>query len=735
MAFALLQHKKYLRENEENNEISSGESAFDEKLSAANLKIVSHSNKAELYTGVESDIKDLGQNATFGDVMKLLRRGPMQSTGTSEQKRQNATDVLQGIRTLKSMVDRADADVGPVANLLKHLIIGRQPSDSTNDNHNNINTNANTSGLLPQVMGASNDTNNRPQNGFADRVLSKRINNGGSSKTRKKPDDGAVAIPDGASIRSKGCKEVWTAKKRPPPTEEEEEEEEEAREGNENKKKNAAQCVGTKTINPDLRTSINCMAVQQTKDRAHCIIGLGCGDVRVIDLGPTRTLPDPEKEETMDSLARRATPLLLEGHEGYVSSALGVGQLCFTGSLDASIRGWKYATSEEVVKSNGHRSAVHDLCYSASNRCIYSASSDGTVRKWALAAGKSTVLCEHFDSACFSITINEKRGQLYVGLDSGNIGVVDAGSGAVISDYNGHHSMVSSLDFSSTSDLLVTGSSDGTCRIYFAGTSIVHYVHHECPIYVAVLLRNGSHVVSGGSDGAMHCWSSSTGECKTVYTHYAQETIFTLACHAGTMLVGGRDGTLRCWEATETCEFCKIRCDNGGANGNGCDWEKVKCTNECGCICYRIELSKHLLHCVKRRLRCTNPGCRDVMMYQELEKHQAETCPCTRVRCPHSKIDGGWGCKIQLRRRNLAAHLLECIDPSTVPSTVGTEVTNKQKATPPPSPGSGRRKKSDLKAIGGPTGSGVRVKIPLRNSKAGRKLAREIKRKDQNSDV
>jgi hypothetical protein len=41
MAFALLQHKKYLRENEENNEISSGESAFDEKLSAANLKIVS----------------------------------------------------------------------------------------------------------------------------------------------------------------------------------------------------------------------------------------------------------------------------------------------------------------------------------------------------------------------------------------------------------------------------------------------------------------------------------------------------------------------------------------------------------------------------------------------------------------------------------------------------------------------------------------------------------------------
>jgi len=659
------------------------------KLEKINKNYKEKKPPAAMYDGVRKDIKNLGQEATFGDVLSLLRRGP------SLSKTSNATEVLQGIRSLKAMADRENIDAGPVANLLKQLMMGGSVGNGSGT----------VLPVLPVTGGRTDEQDQTPENGLAHCVQLKHQR--GSLK--RKVNDGSFGVPDGADIRSKGCTKLWIAKRQETQDKEEQ-----------NDKK------GTKRMNT--RTSINCMAVQYSKSRSHAIIGTGCGDVQVIDLGTGRTVPNLEKMETKEMLTARAEPLTLQGHEGYVSSALGVGQLCFTASLDASIRGWKYDSMEEVVKSNGHQSAVHDLCYSFSKRIIYSASGDGTVRMWDLAKGKSNILCEHFESACYSIAINEKRGgQLYVGLDSGSIGVIDAGSGAVISDLKGHDSMVSSLSFSSNAGLLVSGSSDSTCRIFFAGSSIVEYQHHECPIYAVTFVQNGSAVLSGGTDGAIHRWSSSTGVCQTVYRHFDQDTIFALACHNGNLLVGGRDGTLRCWAPTVPCEFCPTRCgtkNNGGSTGlhsNGCDFELIQCTNNCDMVCYRHELSMHLIHCPKRRLRCTNPGCRDVMMYEELEKHQSESCPCSRVQCPNSIANGGWGCTMSLRRRNLPSHLLECFDPLLLVK----QKTGVSPALPSStkSPGmKGRKAKLELPTM---KSKGVRVKIPLRTSAAGRKLHRE----------
>jgi hypothetical protein len=120
------------------------------------------------------------------------------------------------------------------------------------------------------------------------------------------------------------------------------------------------------------------------------------------------------------------------------------------------------------------------------------------------------------------------------------------------------------------------------------------------------------------------------------------------------------------------------------------------------------------------------------MMFKDLEKHQTTKCPCARVKCPNSKANGGWGCTLQLRRRNLAAHLLECVDPSIAKEEVKVdESVLKKQQSPPSSPGmTGRRAKQDLPVLNtGPSGSGLRVRIPLRSSKAGRKLMRKSSKK------
>ena len=102
------------------------------------------------------------------------------------------------------------------------------------------------------------------------------------------------------------------------------------------------------------------------------------------------------------------------------------------------------------------------------------------------------------------------------------------------------------------------------------------------------------------------------------------------------------------------------------------------------------------------------------------------------MKCPNSKANGGWGCTLQLRRRNLAAHLLKCVDPSIAKEEVKVdESVLKKQQSPPSSPGmTGRRAKQDLPVLNtGPSGSGLRVRIPLRSSKAGRKLMRKSSKK------
>ena len=636
-------------------------------------------------------------------------------------------------------------------------------------------------------------------NGHANAAAAFRLRQVAAGKKPSSSDNGSFGVPQGADIRTKGSTEHWTARKRTRDewTEEEKKADEEKQE---RKEKEAAAALaqnsggGTKgildliqvvddkidgklnkreTAVADLSTSVNVCVVQSTRHRSHVFVGLGCGDVRVIDLGPNTTLPSDLPEES----ATLAPPLLLAGHKGYVGALVAVGQLCFSGSFDGSIRGWKYSAEKVVVQSTAHRAPVHGLCYSASNRKVYSCSSDGTVRVWDLAAGKSQSLSEHFSCPCFSITLSEKRNALFVGLEDGSIAVVDARSGAVIRDLKGHSGMVSALHFSPKANVLASASVDGTCRVWFAGQCIVEYTEHECPLYAIALLQGGTYAVSGGSDGTIHRWNCSTGKTTTVYRSGIADTIFSLVPHRGRLLSSGRDGVVRFWKASSPCEFCEERCDcamvgygaaSAGRSGGGssssssnsssssrtgggdyanisgaCMYQIVSCPNAgCSLKCARCDLQRHAGDCAYREMRCPNPGCKETMPHAEIKAHNDRDCPYAKVKCPNAAVNGGWGCVAALRRRHLAEHMLLCHPP---------EEEQEVAEAPPPSPrssaaggamaaikqqkGSGKKRTKILarkkkKGIGS-TGQGNRTKIALRNSRSYKEQLRRKRREEE----
>jgi hypothetical protein len=163
------------------------------KLEKINKNYKEKKPPAAMYDGVRKDIKNLGQEATFGDVLSLLRRGP------SLSKTSNATEVLQGIRSLKAMADRENIDAGPVANLLKQLMMGGSVGNGSGT----------VLPVLPVTGGRTDEQDQTPENGLAHCVQLKHQR--GSLK--RKVNDGSFGVPDGADIRSKGCTKLWIAKR------------------------------------------------------------------------------------------------------------------------------------------------------------------------------------------------------------------------------------------------------------------------------------------------------------------------------------------------------------------------------------------------------------------------------------------------------------------------------------------------------------------------------------------
>ena len=110
-----------------------------------------------------------------------------------------------------------------------------------------------------------------------------------------------------------------------------------------------------------------------------------------------------------------------------------------------------------------------------------------------------------------------------------------------------------------------------------------------------------------------------------------------------------------CTNKEKGCEWCGELCDINNHLGNldGCQYEEVKCSNECGKIMQRQHVAKHVENeCSNRKSEC--PHCQVTGEYQFIEGQHKKVCPKLLVPCPNN-------CDIGLMlREDLEAHRKEC---------------------------------------------------------------------------
>ena len=88
-------------------------------------------------------------------------------------------------------------------------------------------------------------------------------------------------------------------------------------------------------------------------------------------------------------------------------------------------------------------------------------------------------------------------------------------------------------------------------------------------------------------------------------------------------------------------------------NSDGCQFEKVKCSNECGKMIQRQYLTSHVeTECPRRKVNCQY--CHDTGEHQLIEGQHKEECPKLPLPCPN-KCEVG-----SVPREDMEAHRKEC---------------------------------------------------------------------------
>ncbi len=244
------------------------------------------------------------------------------------------------------------------------------------------------------------------------------------------------------------------------------------------------------------------------------------------------------------------------------------GNTLASGSADGTVRVWNTTdienrqNVEELWKFSNHNGLVLTLAFlTADGNVLASGSKNGSIFFWNLITGEwQDVISGDVFPAVLSLATFPERMLLATGRSDNMVRVWSLSDGKLKHVFNGHEDNVTSLVFNSDGNMLISGSADGTVKLW--DTSIgantvepMHELPHRSDWVNSVALHEtvlaDTTLASANFNGTIMLWDIVTKNLLYTLTGDSVSVESLAFSRDGkTLASGGRDGRVLLWELT-----------------------------------------------------------------------------------------------------------------------------------------------------------------------------------------
>jgi WD40 repeat protein/serine/threonine protein kinase len=229
------------------------------------------------------------------------------------------------------------------------------------------------------------------------------------------------------------------------------------------------------------------------------------------------------------------------------------GRALLTCSRDQTARLWGAGTGQPLGPTLHHGGAIRAAAFSRDGRTLRTADARKTIRTWAVADGPAPTSEVPHGWAVRAVALSPDGRTAASGSWDRYARLWHPGQNATPLELP-HGSTVTHVLFSPDGGTLLTTDFFGTsARFWDARTGRprgVGPLQHQKRIQALAFSADGNWVVTGSSDGTAKVWQSATGACRVALPHGAEVQAVAFDPLGDRVLTGGADGTARVWDCS-----------------------------------------------------------------------------------------------------------------------------------------------------------------------------------------
>ncbi|QEG36789.1 WD40 domain-containing protein [Bythopirellula goksoeyrii] len=275
-----------------------------------------------------------------------------------------------------------------------------------------------------------------------------------------------------------------------------------------------------------------------------------------------------DRTSTLWSVAdRKPLQHFAEGHEFLASIAqfFDDGSRLATGAGDSTVRIWDVATGTElqVLEGTGYTAA---LAVSPDGRWIASGGAENELQIWDANTGQPIISLAGHEAPVTSLSFSSDSNMLASGDDRGRILLwqrdPQSGNWSITHQLSGHSRSIVDVAFAQGDRLLVSASGDNTCGIWDVATGTElrdRVLKHPEWINAMDVSDDGTQVLTSCDDGRVRLWSVDDAELLSTFSPAGEDVVYTavdLSPDGSTALVTcAATGKVYLWDLTSQEEI------------------------------------------------------------------------------------------------------------------------------------------------------------------------------------